>query len=409
MTSATLDPREDLAAIASDALSRCAHLSRADARTYAEDDVQTKGGVTEREAETAVAAAEAARYGGTTASDIRLSRRKWLWDQWVPLGVLTNLFGEEGLGKGNVTVFIAAAVTRGTLPGELNGKPSRVSFVSFEDDPSVDLVPRLIAAGADLDLVTIYSEGEQFESPLILPDGLADFERSIKSRGDRLLIVDPLPDAMAERLKDNNNRDVRTALVPLQQMAKRLNMAIIGVTHPNKGATTAANKIMGSKAFRSVPRAVLFLGPNPKDPDGDSRVLTVNKRNGSKTKPSVEVRIRNVFLEHEDEDGEPLGDTPFMQLGGDSEFTDQDVIAFQVTGKMVRADEPTTQSDHAERIILGLLEANGGEVAASVAYAAGDAVGVSEATMRRVRRELKVDVEDGVWVVGDDWKPPLAF
>lgn len=369
------------------------------------------------EAESLVAAALARHAAenprGKRASKIRRARRKWLWTDRVPLGVLTNVFGEEGIGKGNVTVWLAAQASRGLLPGELHGTPARVAFVSFEDDPSIDLVPRLIANGADLDMIDIYAEGDDYESPLSLPSGLPAFEAELVKGEVKLLVIDPLPDALDEHLKDNNNKDVRAALVPLQQLAKRLGIAIIGVTHPNKGHTSAANKIMGSKAFRSVPRMVLMLGINPKDPNGESRVLAVNKRNGTASKKSIELKIRNRYLGgcelEQDEDGFDLGDTPYVEVVGDSDVTDQEMIAFGVTGKTVTADVPTTQSERARDLIIALLDVEFGEVQARTAYSAGESVGISEKTMRRARADLQVKEDSGTWYVEDDWSPPLRF
>jgi hypothetical protein len=46
--------------------------------------------------------------------------------------------------------MIAAQATLGFLPGELRGKPTNVEFVAYEDDRAAVIVPRLLAAGADL-------------------------------------------------------------------------------------------------------------------------------------------------------------------------------------------------------------------------------------------------------------------
>lgn len=407
---------EDLYGTIMDALSRHKAKGEVMAQTVTENELVTTG-MTHEGATAAVEAAleRHARENprGRRASGIKRQRRRWLWDDRVPLGVLTNLFGEEGIGKGNITVWLAAQASRGLLPGEMHGHPVRVAFVSFEDDPSVDLVPRLIANGADLDMIDIYAEGDDYESPLSLPSGIERFEQELVMGEVKLLIVDPLPDALDEHLKDNNNKDVRAALVPLQQLAKRLGIAVIGVTHPNKGATTAANKIMGSKAFRSVPRMVLMLGINPNDPNGESRILAVNKRNATAARGSIEFKIVDRYLgdceDEQDEDGFDLGHTPRVEIVGESTVTDQEIIAFGVTGRPVAAGVPATQAARATELILDLLETNGGEIPAATAYAAGASVGISESTMKRARRDLKVDAEGDVWVVGDDWKAPLRF
>jgi hypothetical protein len=44
-------------------------------------------------------------------------------------------------------------ITRGTLPGEFYGEPKSVLVAAAEDSWSQTIVPRLIAADADLDRV----------------------------------------------------------------------------------------------------------------------------------------------------------------------------------------------------------------------------------------------------------------
>jgi hypothetical protein len=195
----------------------------------------------------------------TLATDVKPIDIDWLWTGYLPLGSLSLLYGHEGLGKSVLTAMIAAHATLGLLPGELHGKPTNVEFVAFEDDRAAVIVPRLSAAGADLTRVYFHG-GELGDEPLTLPDDAEAFGHAIKARESRLVIVDPLPDTMREGLKDNNNGDVRKALIPLHAMAQATGACVLGVTHPNKGATEAANKVMGSKAWRSVPRSVLIYG-----------------------------------------------------------------------------------------------------------------------------------------------------
>ncbi len=66
-------------------------------------------------------------------------------------------------------------------------------------------------------------------------------------------------------------------IVPLHRMAQEIGATVLGVTHPNKGATDAANKVMGSK--ESVPRSVLIYGRDPDDLNGPTRIVAVSKAN----------------------------------------------------------------------------------------------------------------------------------
>jgi hypothetical protein len=110
----------------------------------------------------------------TRADTVQPRRVRWLWDHRVVLGGLTLLGGREGLGKSTIAVDLAAQVSRGDLVGEHHGAPRTVIYVHSEDARDYTIVPRLIAAGADLTRVIFLDavtedEGQEFESPLVLP------------------------------------------------------------------------------------------------------------------------------------------------------------------------------------------------------------------------------------------------
>ena len=93
----------------------------------------------------------------TRALDVQPREIDWLWTDRVPLGMMTMFAGDPKLGKSFVTLAMAAALSRG-LPLPLSDRPNRPQstiLMSAEDDPARTVVPRLIAAGADLAKVHI--------------------------------------------------------------------------------------------------------------------------------------------------------------------------------------------------------------------------------------------------------------
>ena len=316
----------------------------------------------------------------TRAADVSTRNIEWLWTGFLPLGSLSLIYGHEGDGKSVLTAMIAAQATLGLLPGKLDGVPTNVEMFAFEDDYKAVIKPRLLAAGANLDRVYFHGCDPGLE-PLSLPDDAEALACALKDRGSRLAIVDPLTDVLREGLKENSNSDVRKALVPLLHAAESACACILGITHPNKGATEAANKVMGSKAWRSVPRSVLIYGPNPDDLGGDTRILAVSKANYAR-KRSVKVRVDEVAVEGQDEL------QPKAKLDGSSAYTDQDVIAAKVGGTIAKTED--TRHKAAEKLLYKLLEDGGGGIEAKAAYAAAEAEGISRATLRRVRSDLDV-------------------
>lgn len=315
----------------------------------------------------------------------------WLWQDFLPLGNLSLIYGTEGDGKSTLTAMIAAQATLGKLKGALYGKPTNVEIFAYEDDAAAVLVPRLLAASADLNRVWIHG-GDLNTEPLTLPDDVATLGYALLSRGSKLVIVDPLPDALREGLKDNNNGDVRKAIVPLQVMAQTTGAAIVGVTHPNKGASDAANKVMGSKAWRSVPRSVILYGRDPDDLDGETRIAAVSKTNYAR-KTAVRIRVQSVEVDGVEHS------QPRAEIIGASDYRDSDVMLANVGA--TKPDRELTKQQQAEKLIYRLLEDGGGEVEASVAYAAGAAAELPEATMRRARQEIGA-IGGNTWALKGD-------
>jgi hypothetical protein len=141
----------------------------------------------------------------TPASVITPKRVQWLWKDRIPLPSLVVVAGEPGLGKSTFTnAHLAAHVTRGTLEGEMHGHPRDVLIATAEDDwPSV-VVPRLMAAGADLERVhRVQVRNGDGTSLLTLPDDAAILESECQrlreaGRPVGLIVVDPVGAFLSE-------------------------------------------------------------------------------------------------------------------------------------------------------------------------------------------------------------------
>ena len=86
------------------------------------------------------------------AASIKPEPVSWLWDGWLARGKLHILAGRPGCGKTTLGLGLAATLTAaGRWPdGARCHQPGDVVIWSGEDDPADTLVPRLLAAGADL-------------------------------------------------------------------------------------------------------------------------------------------------------------------------------------------------------------------------------------------------------------------
>ncbi len=196
------------------------------------------------------------------------------------------LGGPPGLGKSQLTAFISAVVSNGgTWPcGEGSTLPGDVIFMSAEDGIRDTIVPRLIAAGADTTRVHIVAAATK-------PDGTGRKTFSLKTDVDlletkakeigsvRLIIVDPISAYMGGA-DGNGNVETREVLEPLAEMADRLRIAVVAVTHLNKGGAggqNALNRFAGSIAFVAAARAAFAVIEDLED--SERRLLLQAKNN----------------------------------------------------------------------------------------------------------------------------------
>lgn len=217
------------------------------------------------------------------AGDMRAAASRWLWEesleapaepgsldlggggrartaQWIPLGGLVLLGGREGIGKSTWAYRLAAAITRGTLPGDLYGDPRPVVIAATEDAWAQTIIPRLDAAGADRTLIArVDSETpEGMTTGLTLPTHTAELAELCREHRVALVLLDPLMGTIKGKIDTHKDAEVRQALEPLATLANECELTIIGLIHQNKSqGGDVLQKLMGSAAFSAVARGVL--------------------------------------------------------------------------------------------------------------------------------------------------------
>lgn len=211
----------------------------------------------------------------------------WLWPGRIAEGKLTLVAGDPGLGKSFLTIDLASRVSTGTGWPDFPGRridAGDVVLLSAEDSPADTIVPRLMAAGADLNRVKLLKGVIRRKGDASLRDEFdltADLDvlRRALSKCDRprLVIVDPVS-AYLGRTDSHVNAEVRRALAPLGELAEELGVAIVAVSHLNKGSGgNAVYRVTGSLAFTAAARAVFVVTRD--DLDHDRRLLLPVKNN----------------------------------------------------------------------------------------------------------------------------------
>ncbi len=221
------------------------------------------------------------------ASDIVPEKVEWLCSGRLARGKHTCLAGEPGTGKSQLSIAIIAVVTTGgEWPCSEGRSPvvGNVIVLSAEDGAADTIVPRLMAAGADLERVEIVSavgsaDGKDRRAFNLQTD-LALLEQKIVEIGDvALVVVDPVSSYLG-KTDSHKNSEVRGVLEPLSEMAERTRVAVLTITHFSKtGASNtikALHRFIGSIAFTGAPRTAFAV---IEDADSEGRYLFLHAKN----------------------------------------------------------------------------------------------------------------------------------
>ena len=179
----------------------------------------------------------------------------------------------------------AAAVTRGAAwPDGALAEQGDVVIWSGEDDPADTLIPRLMAADADLKRIHIIAgamdEGDERSRPF---DPASDMELlhdqiALMKPAPALLIVDPIVSAVAG--DSHKNGEVRRALQPMVDLAMTRKIAVLGISHFSKSTAgrDPVERVTGSLAFGALARIVLAAAKLGKE-QGGGHILARGKSN----------------------------------------------------------------------------------------------------------------------------------
>ena len=178
--------------------------------------------------------------------DVKTEEIRWLWEPYIPLGKLTLLQGDPGLGKTTFAIQVAAMVTVGdSFPfvensGELG--PGKVLFQTAEDGLGDTIRPRLERAGGDCRNVFTIDEGDRI---LTLDDNR--LRETIHILRPRLVIIDPLQAYLGAHKNMNQSNEMRPIFKQLSDLAAEFGCAIVAIGHLNKSQGVKA-------AYRSLGR-----------------------------------------------------------------------------------------------------------------------------------------------------------
>jgi putative DNA primase/helicase len=205
------------------------------------------------------------------ADKLRPTSIKWLWPGYLAEGKFHLLAGRAGTGKTTLALKLASTISAGGLWPDASSAPhGDVLIWSGEDGVEDTLLPRLLASGAKRERVHFVGnvQDEHGARPFRPANDTAVLARLLGEVPEpKLFIVDPVIGAVSGDA--NKSGDVRRGLQPLVDLAEKYGLAVLGITHFNKGfaGSEPLDRVTGSLAFGAVARLVMGVaGP---DPNGD--------------------------------------------------------------------------------------------------------------------------------------------
>ena len=276
-----------------------------------------------------------------------------------------------------------------------------VIILSAEDGESDTIVPRLHAAGADCGRVHIISA--------VRPDGggrrgfnlqadLELLEKKIAELGDVAMVrIDPISSYLG-KTDSHKNAEVRGVLEPVGEMAERMRVAVLSVTHFSKSGagntTKALHRFIGSIAFIGAPR-IAFAVIEDSD-DKERRLLLHAKNNLSAPPQGLAFRLKQKIV---GANGKSIVASCVNWEPDPVSITANEALAAEAA-----QGERRTALEEAESFLRSMLAAAPVPVTKVVEDA--KILGISDATLRRARADLKIKStrvgglgEEGTWML----------
>src|SRR5262245_31764243 len=190
--------------------------------------------------------------GRGLAKLINVIPNRFLWYPYIPEGEQCIIAGAGGAGKGLLGADIAARLSTGNYWPLIDERAPvmNIHWYEAEDSISKTVKPRLIAAGADLERIKIFTNRDDFQQLN---------RRTIIRDNIGLVVLSPFLSFVSIK-NFYNELEVRAGLGELKELYDELGCSFCGIMHPNKKADLAAiERILGSVAFTNFVRSVIML------------------------------------------------------------------------------------------------------------------------------------------------------
>jgi DNA polymerase I-like protein with 3'-5' exonuclease and polymerase domains len=325
------------------------------------------------------------------AADVEIEDYDWVWPDRFALKKIGLVVGLPDEGKGLAISDIAARITRGAAwPCNEGQAPlGNVIVLSAEDDIADTIVPRLIAANADLARITILKMMRNTESERMfsLVTDLPALRQKILEIGNvAMIIIDPVTAYLGVGKVDSfRATDVRAVLSPLKELTEELRVCVLGIMHFNKKTdiTNVLLRISDSLAYGAAARHVYAI---VNDPDNQRRLFVRGKNNlASHSQKTLAFSIDTREVAVDKRSGNPII-RPYVVWHDEP----VDITATEAMQAAAESKSPSAR-DNAKQFLEALLSS--GPIGSTEVHTAAKENGISAGTLRRAQKELRINVK----------------
>lgn len=339
----------------------------------------------------------------TKASDVKMRAVEWVWQDRLPRGTFCLSAGAGGAGKSLHAVWMAAELTKGTLPGCFFGAPKQVIWATLEASPEVEVAPRLAASGANMQMVefvTVQMSSDHADDHIRIfdPAYIEQLRDRVRRGNVGMVVLDPALDALSGKVNNKEQAEVRAAIARIHALAESTGILVHGIAHFNKMTTVddAMMRITGSAAWGQRVRAALVFAF---DEEEKVFVLSQGKNNwGQLDLPSLAfiVEKENVRMA----DGK-RAEAIRLSWTEDSEADVNSLLARKRSGKPSKLAE-------AEDFLFNMLNGKG-PVEKSLILAAAKEEKIAETTLEKAARSMGVRSAEMPMSPGKRGRPPATW
>jgi AAA domain len=278
-----------------------------------------------------------------------------------------------------------------------------VVWFNAEDAQEDTIVPRLVAAGADLKRVhfvnSVRVDGK--EKSFSLVTDLQMLRAKIEEIGDVVLvIIDPMSAYLGIGKVDSRQAtDVRGVLTPLKEMVEELHVALVGIAHFNKkdDVKSALLRVSDSIAYVAAARHVQAVLDDPEN--RDSKLFVKAKNNLARDAMALRYSFSTKVVGHDARLGKDI-EAPFVAW-------DTQHVDVTANDAMRAADSVgSSLKREAQEFLIDRLTR--GPAKADDLFEEAKQEGISKRTLQRAKKDLGVVSRKQAGVMGGEWFWTLA-